>query len=583
MAASGFTIIDTDVLVVGGGLAALRAALAARSTGARVLVAAKRKLGRSGSSANTTGGYAAAMAEFNESDNSQIHYEDTIVGGAFVNERKLARALVDEGPRRLQELWELGAKFRRHDGRYLMSPSGDHRRARIVVPMNSIGTDLTLPLSAAVLASGVEALENCAVVDLLRDGGRVVGAVCLARDRIEGFVIRAGAVILAAGGAGRMFSLTSNPTDVRGSGYALALKAGARLRDMEFIQFYPWRLIRPFKNTRMPIQSSVFVAGGRLLNRNGERFMERYDPVRKDSAMRDVSARGIFDQIREGLDVDGGVILDVSDVSDEAFRLNNPRVVEALDRQGVDYRGITLIVAPEAHFFMGGVAIDEHGRSDIAGLYAAGENAGGVHGANRLNSNAIPDTQVFGHRAGIAASDAAAKMVEAARQTHIDEAVVAGWRTRLSAIADPSMSVSADYEALVQRLRACVSLGLGIVRTAEGLDRVAAELKAIDAANATLQPSTLGELIAMVEIEEMCAVATVCAKSALLRTESRGAHFRDDYPRTDPEWAKTITFGPHGLATVDIARGDETFEAADFAAAAEARSAAVAGAHEHVE
>ncbi len=579
MAASRFTIVDTDVLVVGGGLAALRAALAARSTGARVLVAVKRKLGRSGSSANTTGGYAAAMAEFNADDDTQIHYEDTIVGGAFVNDRKLARALVEEAPLRLQELWELGAQFRRHDGRYLMSPSGDHRLARIAVPMNSIGTDLTVPLRAAALAAGVEVCENSAVVELLRDGDRVAGAVALARDRIAGFVIRAGAVILAAGGAGRMFALTSNPSDVRGSGYALALKAGARLRDMEFIQFYPWRLIRPFKNTRMPIQSSVFVAGGRLLNRNGERFMERYDPVRKDSAMRDVSARGIFDQIRNGLDVDGGVVLDISGVSDEAFRINNPRVVETLDRQGVDYRSIPLILAPEAHFFMGGVAIDEHGRSDIAGLYAAGENAGGVHGANRLNSNAVPDTQVFGHRAGLAA----AKMAGVARATCVDEAVVAGWRSRVSAISDPSTSISAGYETRVQQLRACVTLGLGIVRTAEGLDRVVEELMAIDTTNDALRPSTLGELIAAIEIAEMCAVASVCAKSARWRTESRGAHFRDDYPQPDPDWIKTITFGPRGLATADIEGGAETFDTAEFAAAAAARSAAVAAAGEHLE
>jgi fumarate reductase (CoM/CoB) subunit A len=577
--AATFKTIDTDVLVIGGGLAALRAALAARSTGARVLVAVKRKLGRSGSSANTTGGYAAAMAELNESDDPKLHYEDTIVGGAMVNDRKLVRLMVEEAPQRLAELWDVGAKFREREGRYLMSPSGDHRHARITVPINSRGTDITLPLSDAVLASGVEALENCAIVELLRDGDRVVGAVGLARDHVEGWIIRAGATILAAGGAGRMFTLTSNPTDVRGSGYSLALRAGARLRDMEFIQFYPWRLIRPFKNTRMPIQSSTFVAGGRMLNSNGERFMERYDPVKKDSAMRDVSARGIFDQIRNGLDVEGGVVLDVSDVADEAFRINNPKVVEALDKQGVDYRRIPLILAPEAHFFMGGVVIDEHGRSDICGLYAAGENAGGIHGGNRLNSNALPDTQVFGHRAGIDASRTAGGAATAS----IDDGAIANWKARLADISDPSTSVSPDYEALVQDLRKSVSLGLGIVRTAGGIDRLVRQLQAIQAANARLRPSSLGELITATEIEEMCAVGTVCAESARMRTESRGAHFRDDFPQSDPDWIRTITFGPGGLATQEIERGAEAFEAADFVAAADARASAVATAAEHVE
>ena len=322
---SKFNIVETEVLVVGGGLAALRAALAARSSGARVLVAVKRRIGRSGSSAVTTGGYAAAMPELNDRDDPKIYYEDTIVGGAMVNDRKLARLLVAEGPQRLAELWAIGAKFREREGRYLMSPSGDHRCSRITVPVNSRGTDLTLPLCQAALASGIEVLENCAIVELLCDNDRIAGAMGLSRDRIQGWIIRAGATILAAGGAGRMYSLTSNPSDVRGSGYALALKVGARLRDMEFIQFYPWRLIRPFNNTRMPIQSSTFVAGGRLLNKNGERFMERYDPIRKDAAMRDVSARGIFDQIRNGLDVEGGVLLDVLQCSRRSVPHQQPK------------------------------------------------------------------------------------------------------------------------------------------------------------------------------------------------------------------------------------------------------------------
>ena len=225
------------------------------------------------------------------------------------------------------------------------------------------------------------------------------------------------------------------------------------------------------------------------------------------------------------------------------------------------------------------MVIDEHGRSDIEGLYAAGENAGGIHGGNRLNSNAIPDTQVFGHRAGIDASCAAGK----APKTHIDDAVVAAWGARLAAISDQSTAISANWGSLIQNLRASVSLGLGIVRTAEGLNRVIQQLAAIQAANAASRPSTLGELIAATEIDEMCAVGTVCAKSAQWRRESRGAHFRDDFPRSDPDWIKTITFGPRGLATEDVERGAEAFEAPDFVAAADARIAAIAAADEHVE
>src|SRR5262245_36352429 len=427
-AARGFTTYATDVLVIGGGLAALRAALSARQAGARVLIAVKRRLGKSGSSANTTGGFAAAVEDVNPFDNPQLHYRDTIVGGGFINERDLVRRLCEEASARLAELWQLGASFRRRDGRYHVSPSGDHSQPRVFVPENMRGTDMTAPLREAAIAAGIEVLENVAIVELLRDGERVAGALGIARDRIEGIAIIAGATVLAAGGAGRLFTITSNPVDVCGAGFALALRAGARLRDMEFIQFYPWRLIRPFKSTRVPIQPSTFVLGARLINSRGERFMGRYDPVRKDAAPRDISARAIFDQIRQGMAIEGGVRLDVSAVPDEQFRYENSRVVELLDARGIDYRKIELVVAPEAHFLMGGVVIDQDGRCDIAGLYAAGETAGGVHGGNRLNSNAVPETQVIGHRAGLSA----ASHVRA--RNHFDPAPVEIWRRHLDRV-----------------------------------------------------------------------------------------------------------------------------------------------------
>ena len=396
--------IETDVLVIGGGLAGLRAGLSARKSGARVLVAGKRRVGRSGSSVNTTGGYAAVMSELNSDDDKRLHRIDTIVGGGFVSDRRLVRSLVDDAPDRLRELFALGVEFRRDNGHYHLSPSGDHTQSRVLNPQNMRGIDLTVPLREAAVAAGVEFIEDCAVLDLLRDEDRIVGAIAAHRFKVEGYILRARSIVLAVGGAGRMFPTTSNPVDVCGSGYALALRANARLRDMEFIQFYPWRLIRPFKSTRVPIQPSTFSLGGKLYNSRGERFMEAYDPVRMKSTTRDLSSRGIADQISKGLSIDGGVLLDVSDVPDDRFRFENPRVIELLARKNLDYRAIQLVVAPEAHYFMGGVDIDEHGQASLPGLFAAGENAGGVHGGNRLNSNSVPDTQVFGHRAGVAAA-----------------------------------------------------------------------------------------------------------------------------------------------------------------------------------
>lgn len=543
-----FSVYETDVLVIGGGLAALRAALSAREAGARVLVVVKRKLGRSGSSAITSGGYAAAWSELDPLDDAELHYQDTIIGGGWVNERPLVRALVEEAPARLQELWEIGAQFRKSNGQYYLSPSGDHRRPRVLVPEHMRGTDMTLPLRAAALQAGVEVLENTLIVELLRDDDRVVGALGLTRDKVGGCIIRARATILAAGGASRMFPVTSNPVDVRGGGFALALRTGASLRDMEFIQFYPWRLIRPFRNTRVPIQPSTFVSGGKLYNSAGERFMERYDPVKKEAATRDVSARGIFDQIRRGLTVDGGVILDISDVPDEQFRLENSKVTDALEPKGIDYRQIPLILAPEAHFFMGGVLIDEDCYTELRGLLACGENAGGTHGGNRLNANAVPETQVFGYRAG----RAAARAPQGATPYRIDEKMLARWGARLQNVRRLRGPKSSEMNRLVERQREALGLGLGIIRNAAGLEDVLVEIDSLREQLRATPQSNLGDLIAAVELEDTLDVGAACAASALLREESRASHYRDDFPETDPDWLQTIIFQKDKVETRNL-------------------------------
>ncbi|HEV8464145.1 MAG TPA: FAD-dependent oxidoreductase [Pseudolabrys sp.] len=547
---ASYRTLDTEVLIVGGGLAALRAALAARSAGARVLMLAKRLIGRSGSSTMTTGGYAAAVQNLNSSDSAELHYIDTIAGGGYVNERKLVRALVDDAPARLRELWDYGVQFRKRNGQYHLSPSGDHTQARVFVPEHMRGIDLTLPLRQAVLDAGVDVLEDFMALDLLREEDRVVGAVALGRVKGEAVIVNAKATVLAAGGAGRLFTITSNPVDVCGSGYALALRAGARLRDMEFIQFYPWRLIRPFKSTRVPIQPSTFMMGARLYNSRGERFMEKYDPIKKESAARDVSARGIADQIRQGLAVDGGVVLDVSDVPEDQFRYENSKVVDLLDPKKIDYRQIPLVVAPEAHFFMGGVAIDDCGRASLRGLYAAGESAGGVHGGNRLNSNSIPETQVFGYRAGLTAAREAAVAPPGRGDRHaVDKA-----EGMLQQVGSDD-AVNPAYHELAEALRGVTNVELGIVRTEAGLKRVLAGAGDIGARGGALPVYTIRDILARADVLDLCATATACAASALHRQESRSAHYRSDFPDTNPAWARTIFYESSGVFTREVETG----------------------------
>jgi fumarate reductase (CoM/CoB) subunit A len=552
----GFTVVktlQTDVLIIGGGLAGLRAALSARRAGSKVLIVGKRQIGRSGSSVNTTGGYAAVMGEINACDDERLHEIDTIAGGGYVNDRALVKVLVHEAPVRLRELIELGAKFRGENGHYYRSPSGDHSRHRVMVPENMRGLDLTKPLRDAAVATGAEFLEDCVVLDLLCVNGAVVGAACVHRLRPQGFLIYAGAVILAAGGAGQLFPTTSNPVDVCGSGYALALRAGACLRDMEFIQFYPWRLIRPFKSVRVPIQPSTFALGGKLYNSRGDRFMCAYDPVRNESTTRDLSARGIADQINQGLSVEGGVVLDVSEVPDEQFRFENPRVIDLLARKNIDYRNTPLIVAPEAHYFMGGVDIDATGRSNVPRLYVAGENAGGVHGGNRLNSNSVPDTQVFGHRAGVAAAEEAGTW---ANQN--SAASDAGFRAALcERIAGLTTGEPvAGFDNLRESLREVMSRTLGLVRNRAGLEMAIATAREMHAKAGAIPLHSHGDLIAAAELKDMCETALACAESALCRTESRAAHYRSDFPETNPDWIKTVLYD-HGTSVRPIERAPD--------------------------
>jgi fumarate reductase (CoM/CoB) subunit A len=311
----------------------------------------------------------------------------------------------------------------------------------------------------------------------------------------------------------------------------------------------------------MPIQPSTFVAGGKLFNSRGERFMEAYDPVKKEAAMRDISARGIFDQIRRGLDVEGGVVLDVSGIPDEQFRIDNTKVIEALDPKGIDYRQIPLIIAPEAHFFMGGVVVDGCGRTPLRGLYAAGENAGGLHGGNRLNSNAVPETQVFGHRAGIDAAERAGHDAARAQAAVVSAAPAAAWRERLAAIADANAQAGEAMDALVERVQSAVNLGIGIVRTAEGLSRCIGALAGVAGDLESTPTKTLGDVVAAGEIADMCRVGTVCAESALMRTESRAAHYREDFPRTDPAWVQTIVHEGGRMKLVPVARDVDEFSA----------------------
>jgi fumarate reductase (CoM/CoB) subunit A len=298
---------------------------------------------------------------------------------------------------------------------------------------------------------------------------------------------------------------------------------------MEFIQFYPWRCIIPFEHARMPIQPSTFVLGATLRNSDGERFMLRYDPIRGEATTRDVAARGIYDQINGGKGIRGGVRLDVSALSAEQWELSNPKPARHFLERNLDFHAEEMIVAPEAHFFMGGVVVDEWGESRVPGLFAVGEAAGGVHGANRLDSNAIPETQVFGARAGQAAARRAESTAHRARPTPEDR----GWAQRLAdALAAPKADTS-EYADLRKELQATMWQRLGIVRTAAQMRQGLSEVEGIEQRLPGAQPQSARELMLHAQMASSLLVARCCLEAALMREESRGAHYRQDFPKPD--------------------------------------------------
>lgn len=541
--------LTTDVLVVGGGLAALRTALDARRAGADVTIAVKGKLGRSGSSAMTSAGYSSAVTH---ADSPASHLADTMKGGRQINNEELVEILANEALTRLDELVALGGSLAEDGGGRLIHPSGDHSTPRTVVAASFKGLDFTLPLAEAVREAGCHILEQTMVADVLIDRGTVVGAVCLAFGAAEEIVeIQAPSVVLAAGGCGQLFAVTSNPNDVTGDGYAIALRAGAQLRDMEFIQFYPWRCIVPFENTRMPIQPSTFVAGARLYNSDHERFMLRYDADRLEATTRDIAARGIYDQIRTGKSIKGGVVLDLSEISDDDWRRTNPKPSQYFDRRGISFRTVEMILAPEAHFFMGGVVSDADGRSTVEGLFVAGENAGGVHGANRLDSNAIPETQVFGARAGRAAADFAAGADRAPAAASMEE-----WLDGHPDLVSPGEDTRNIHQELLRSVQKTAWENLGIVRDARRLLAGLAELNDDVSALAGLPvPGNQGDRVARLELKNLLAVGRACFTAALTRTESRGAHYRLDFPeQDDANWRGSLILTQERDAELTIRR-----------------------------
>ena len=507
--------IFTEVLVVGSGAAGLRAAIEAASF-AKVLIVTKDKL-REGSTEYAQGGVAAVFAQ---QDSFDEHVRDTLETGQGLSDPDVVRAIVSDGPDRIRELIAWGAQFDSEDGGLALAREGGHSQARIVhAKGDATGAEIEATLAARIQGiRNIRVMANAFAVDLITDEGVCYGAVVHTRES-GNMLVWARATILATGGCGRLFRETTNPDVVTGDGFGLAYRAGAALRDMEFVQFHPTTLYIAGAS-RALISEAVRGEGAILRNSSGERFMPNYDPD-AELAPRDVVSRAIVCEMkRTGAT---NVFLDVTHMPPGHFAQRFPNIHRICSEFDIDVTTDFIPVRPSAHYMIGGVKVDLDGHSSIERLFAAGEVASsGLHGANRLGSNSLLEALVLGRRAGRAAGELAASRAENLVPRTINSQIEA---------AEPRALIVADVE---NALRALMWRHVSIERNADGL---AAAENAVDTWCSYVMDREF-EAPAGWRLQDMLTLAKIIIVCARQRTETRGVHFREDFPQPSEAWLR---------------------------------------------
>jgi len=530
---------EHDVLIIGAGGAGLRAAIEALALGASVGVVCKSLLGKA-HTVMAEGGIAAAMANVDSADNWKTHFRDTMRGGKFLNNWRMAQLHAQESPDRVRELEQWGALFdRTENGDILQRAFGGHTFKRLCHVGDRTGLEMIRTLQDRGVQQGIDVYMECTVTRLLTDGGRIAGAFAYWRETGRLIVFKAKAIVIATGGIGKAWRITSNSWEYTGDGMALAYEAGAELVDMEFVQFHPTGMVWPPGVQGILVTEAVRGEGGILRNKVGERFMEKYDPKRVDLSTRDVVARSIYTEVKEGRGTEhGGAYLDISHKPAEYVKKKLPSMYHQFkELADVDITKEPMEVGPTCHYMMGGIRVDaETAQSTVPGLFAAGEAAAGLHGANRLGGNSLSDLLVFGRRAGLAAAEYAKRASAASLD---DSQIAQGEKELLSPFSntasESSYAVHRDLQEVMQSL-------VGIFRTEEDLKKALAELEKLKAraAEAGVEGSRLfnpGWHLSY-DLKSMLVVSEAVARSALARMESRGAHSRIDYPNLDSAWEK---------------------------------------------
>jgi len=538
---------ETGVLVIGAGAAGLRAAIELHERRVPVLVLGKRAR----DDAHTVlaaGGINAALGTMDPEDSPPAHAVDTLREGRMLGDPRAVELLCWEAPRAIEDLVRWGAAFARgEDGRLLQRYFGAHRYRRTCFAGDVTGREVLGALLREVSRRGIEIVEGVYAIDLLRDGDGVCGVAAVRLADGQPLLFTARAVILAAGGHIRVYRRSSSRAgENTGDGMALALRAGAELADMELVQFHPTGMLHPPDLEGTLVTEAVRGEGGILTNAMGERFMQRYDPDRLELSTRDRVALAIATEIREGRGTArGGVWLSVAHLPASLIALRLPKMLEQFRRVGVEITQESMEVAPTAHYSMGGVRVEPstHATS-LPGLHAAGEVTAGVHGANRLGGNSLAECVVFGR----VAAEAAAGWAAARRRPSPDRATVAAAFSPLrTGDGDPAAA-----PALATELRCLMWSHAGLLRDGDGLSEAAVGITGLRERAATLRAGGLrgGALGAALDTPNLLLSAEATVRSALRRTESRGAHQRLDHPDTDPAWRRTVVCRLEGGALV---------------------------------
>jgi succinate dehydrogenase / fumarate reductase flavoprotein subunit len=566
-----FQRFSYDVLVIGAGGAGLRAAIEAGASGAKVGVICKSLLGKA-HTVMAEGGIAAAMANVDDRDNWRVHFADTMRGGQYLNNWRMAELHAKEAPECVRELEAWGALFdRTSDGRILQRNFGGHRYPRLAHVGDRTGLEMIRTLQDHGIHTGMEVHMECTVLSLLLDGGRIAGACGYDREKGRFHLWQAKAVVLATGGIGRAFKITSNSWEYTGDGLALAYRAGAELQDMEFVQFHPTGMVWPISVRGILVTEGVRGEGGVLRNSEGRRFMFddipdlykeqtadteeegwRYTQGDKNARRppelltRDHVARCINREVKAGRgSPHGGVYLDISWIksrmpkSEEHIKRKLPSMYHQFKQLAdLDITKEPMEVGPTTHYMMGGIRVDgDTQMSTVPGLFAAGEVAAGLHGANRLGGNSLSDLVVFGRRAGRFAAEFARSQGPAAINESEVQATAAAALVPFERGQDGEnpYQIQYDLQGAMQDLVGIVRVETEMQEALEKIEQLRARADRVGVAGNREYNNGWHTAI---DIGNMLPVSEGVTRAALLRKESRGAQFRDDFPGKDAEWGK---------------------------------------------